>query len=1180
MTGKPTREQLDLRIRALEKEVMQFQEMKNRLAGGERGQAEIIEHLPDATYVIDTRGQVIVWNRAMEKLCGVKAKDMVGQGNFAYALSLYGKNQPVLIDLVLKWEEEIANAYPFIQKDGEVLITETRNPPFRKKPCVLRHRAQPVYGSDGAVIGAVEVIRDITVWRLAEERLKNREELLRICVDHTPATVVMCDKDMRWQAYSRRCIEDYRLELKNYVGANHYDIVPDLPPRWKEDHQRVLSGEQIHVEEEKFQRKDGQVEWVKRDVMPWRDAEGDIGGILIFNEIITQRKQAEERLIQSEQRFREMADHIDEVFWVFDCKKRRRVYVSPAYENIWGRSVTDVYQRYESWGESIHPDDLATAQEAFEKIVRTGGGETKEYRIVRPDGQIRWISDRGFAVRDQAGAVVRVVGIAEDTTEQKQAEESLRISEANYRELFNAEPDAIIIADISTKQIIDVNRSALDLYGYSRSEIIGLDPIRLSAEPEKSAEHIKKVIVLIAEGKRIDTEERLHKKKDGTVFPVEIATGAYTSEGTTMICAMIRDITVRRQKEDAIGELQIQQEAILNNIPDIAWLKDEMGRFIAVNKAFGAACGANPEELVGKTDLDIWPQELAESYRSDDSEVMKTGRRKVVDEPLAAADGQTTWIETIKTPIHDEKGVVIGTTGIARDITDRKKAEMALRESEERFAKAFHNSPDAIVITRVSDGCVLEANDSFFQLSGYGREEVIDRTSTELGLWVDPKDRQHYLEGLQKTGNIRDQEYRFRIKSGEVRYGRVSGSLLNVGGVPCVLGTIRDITETRRMENEILKVEKLESLGVLAGGIAHDFNNFLAGIIGNLSLAKLETTATDSILERLEEMEKAAMRAKNLTQQLLTFSKGGEPVRRIADLTHLVKESSLFAVRGSSVRCAFNFESGSLFSEVDEGQLAQVIHNLTLNAVQAMPEGGDVHIGGERIELPENNSLSLDAGQYLKVSIRDHGTGIKKEHLKKIFDPYFTTKQKGSGLGLAVAHSVIEKHGGRITLDSELGIGTTFAIYLPELQKGDVQKQAESRVLKAAGGSILVMDDEDIIRKLATQMLEKMGFGVTVARSGEEALRLYHQAFTAGQAFDAVILDLTVPGGMGGKETIGKLLELDPNVKAIVSSGYSNDPVLSNYTRYGFRQAVGKPYRIQELSDALHAVLQPPKPDA
>jgi CheY-like chemotaxis protein len=321
-------------------------------------------------------------------------------------------------------------------------------------------------------------------------------------------------------------------------------------------------------------------------------------------------------------------------------------------------------------------------------------------------------------------------------------------------------------------------------------------------------------------------------------------------------------------------------------------------------------------------------------------------------------------------------------------------------------------------------------------------------------------------------------------------------------------------------------------------------------------------------------MEKAALRAKDLTQQLLTFSRGGDPVKRTAELSHLVKEAALFALRGSNVRCDFVFQSESLLSEVDEGQISQVIHNLILNADQAMPEGGVVQICGEIIKLPSNNAFSLNAGEYTKLTIQDQGIGIKKEQLKKVFDPYFTTKQKGSGLGLAVVYSIIDKHNGRITIDSKLGEGTTFSIYLPATYEIRPKQKDAKTFLKSGVGRILVMDDEGFIRKLASEMLKKMGYTVKLAKDGEEAIQLYKQAFGSGQAFDAVLLDLTIPGGMGGKETMQKLLLIDKNVKAIVSSGYSNDPVMSNYRRYGFKKAVKKPYLIQEISEALQSVIQ------
>ncbi len=389
----------------------------------------------------------------------------------------------------------------------------------------------------------------------------------------------------------------------------------------------------------------------------------------------------------------------------------------------------------------------------------------------------------------------------------------------------------------------------------------------------------------------------------------------------------------------------------------------------------------------------------------------------------------------------------------------------------------------------------------------------------------------------------------------------------------------RDVTEKRKIGEELVKIQKLESLGVLAGGIAHDFNNFLTAIIGNLSLAMLDSKPGDQVVARLKEMEKASLQAKDLTQQLLTFSKGGEPVKKLVNFVDLVKHSATFSLRGSNVSCDFSISENLLPVEVDEGQIGQVINNLVLNADHAMPEGGILKICAENIVLLEANEFSLPAGPYIKTTLRDQGVGIPIDLLPKVFDPYFTTKHKGSGLGLTVAYSIIDKHNGRLTADSELGKHTTFTIYLPATEKLEIQTENKAKVLFSGGGKILLMDDEDFIREVASQMLYKLGYEVSVAKDGNEAIEIYRQAQQSKQPFDAVIMDLTVPGGMGGKEAIQKLKDLDPNIKALVSSGYSNDPIMSNFRDYGFKGVVKKPYLIQDMSDALQSVISEIKKD-
>ena len=385
---------------------------------------------------------------------------------------------------------------------------------------------------------------------------------------------------------------------------------------------------------------------------------------------------------------------------------------------------------------------------------------------------------------------------------------------------------------------------------------------------------------------------------------------------------------------------------------------------------------------------------------------------------------------------------------------------------------------------------------------------------------------------------------------------------------------VRDITDRKKAEKEILKSHKLESLGVLAGGIAHDFNNLLTGILGNIDLAKLSLSPGDNIFEILTEAEKASLRARDLTQQLLTFSRGGAPIKKAISIRRLIEDSIEFTLRGSNVRCNLSIVDGLWPVEVDEGQISQVIQNLIINADQAMPGGGIVKVRCENITVEKECPLHITKGKYVKVEITDQGVGIPEEYLHKIFDPYFTTKEKGSGLGLAISYSIVKKHRGLITVKSEISTGTTCCIYLPASKKKILKKKESEKLLLAGKGKILVMDDEAIITDVACEMLKHLGYEAAFARSGEDVLEIYKREKASGKSFDAVIIDLTIPGGMGGKETIRKLLEIDPDVKTVVSSGYSNDQIMADYRRYGFRDVLAKPYKLSELSETVHRVIK------
>ncbi|MFC1841419.1 ATP-binding protein, partial [Thermodesulfobacteriota bacterium] len=370
----------------------------------------------------------------------------------------------------------------------------------------------------------------------------------------------------------------------------------------------------------------------------------------------------------------------------------------------------------------------------------------------------------------------------------------------------------------------------------------------------------------------------------------------------------------------------------------------------------------------------------------------------------------------------------------------------------------------------------------------------------------------------------------------------------------------------------LLRTQKLESVGVLAGGIAHDFNNILTTILGNISLARMKVTPDNELFDLLGEAETASAKAQMLTKQLLTFAKGGVPVKEIALIKDIIKESATFVLRGSKSICEFLIAEDLWPMEIDVGQINQVINNIVINANQAMPNGGTIQVAAENLIIEHRHDLPIKPGRYIKISITDQGAGIPEKHLLNIFDPYFTTKQKGSGLGLASSYSIIKKHDGHITVESRLGIGTTFQIYLPASDKA-VPEKDQIGLIKGQG-RILMMDDEAPLKKMIGRMLKNLGYESEFAQDGAEVIRMFKEAKKAGKPYDAVILDLTIPGGMGGKESIDELLKIDPEIKAIVSSGYSDDPVLSNFQDYGFKGMMPKPFESHLLSKVLHEVLK------
>ena len=766
-----------------------------------------------------------------------------------------------------------------------------------------------------------------------------------------------------------------------------------------------------------------------------------------------------------------------------------------------------------------------------------------------------------------------------EIAEHTRTETKLRESEGNYRELFTAEPDAIIIADAENKKIVDANPSATQLYGYSYEEMCGLSALTLSAEPEKSLRHIEQIARESFKMGLDGLAYRLHKRKDGAVFPVEIAWGLYSHKGRRLICAMIRDNTAREQAEAALKRSEQNFRLLIENQTDMVVKVDTQGRFLFVSPSYCEKFGKTEEELLGQTFLPLVHPDDRQATSAAMKNLCRPPHTAYMEQRAMTKDGWR-WLAWVETAILNENKEVEAIIGVGRDVTERKKAQEALEDEKERLAVTLRSIGDG-VITTDRDGHVTLINKVAEKLTGWAEHSALGQTIDQVFHIVNEQSHERCENPIQKvieSGQIVGLANNTKLirKDGKEVIIADSGApiISKEGEVIGVVLVFRDITEKRRMHQEILKIQKLESLGVLAGGIAHDFNNFLTGIIGNLSLVKLDITPQAKIYDSVKNMETAALRAKDLTQQLLTFSRGGKPVKSVVHLPELVSESVAFALRGSNVKCRYAFKPDLRLVEVDEGQIGQVLNNLAINAVQATPQGGLIDVSAENVVLGFDNPMNLRPGEYVKLALTDQGTGIPKGHIDRIFDPYFSTKQKGSGLGLTVAYSIIDKHDGRITVESELGAGATFYIFLPATEK-TAQKAVDHKPKIFKGkGRVLVMDDEKLIRDIVAQFLTVMGFETATAEDGREAMDLYREAKESGHAFDVVIMDLTIPGGLGGKETIKKLLAYDPAAIAIVSSGYSNDPIMSNCEAYGFKGVIKKPYRIEELSDALRDLLR------
>ena len=639
----------------------------------------------------------------------------------------------------------------------------------------------------------------------------------------------------------------------------------------------------------------------------------------------------------------------------------------------------------------------------------------------------------------------------------------------------------------------------------------------------------------------------------------------------------------RQQAEEALRKSNENLLKIIKTTPDaisITRLAD--GTFLEINQAFSDITGYTPEELIGFSSLPggvaFWTN--VEDRERMVAELKAKGEVNSMEMALRIKDGtiRTSLLSARILEIDGEKCILT----ISRDITERKRMEESLKRSEALFSSAFRVSPAATILSRLKDGKCIDANEAYARLVGFTRDELAGKTTTELNIWMSSDERTRMVSGLARAGRLENVPITLRKKDGSFCSTIAFAEILGIEGEQCILSFFYDITELKQaeedrqaLENQLNQRQKLESLGVLAGGIAHDFNNLLSGIFGYIELAR-SSSRDSKTAEYLESTFAAMNRARALTLQLLTFAKGGAPFQKITFLVPFIQEAAQFALSGSNVSCKFFLAKNLWPCNIDKDQIGQVIDNIVINAQQAMPNGGGIEITAINISLGDKEHPPLTDGNYVKVSIRDSGIGIPKDVMPRIFDPFYTTKTKGHGLGLATCYSIISRHGGCIEVESEPGKGSTFHVYLPASAEAIVKEEAAIARHKGSG-TILVMDDEEIITDTVRQMLESMGYTVVCKNDGKEALDFYINETRDERQCTAMIFDLTVPGGMGGIEAVKEVRKFDKEIPVFVISGYADDPALKDPANYGFTASISKPFTMEELSEMLEKNMKAPE---
>ncbi len=936
-----------------------------------------------------------------------------------------------------------------------------------------------------------------------------------------------------------------------------YDIIQPL----------FLGNENIVYVESLQRRKDG-----KKRLLAWwshvlKDENGNVTGALSTARDITEQKNAEKALRESEIKYREMVEQINDVIFATDIQGNF-TYISPTAEILSGYKPEEMIGR--SLAEFLDPDYVPKMKEQFQKIL-SGKLEPFEYRIKVKSGEFRWMRSSSKPILE-GKEPVGLRGVLTDITARKQAEEALNLFSHSIKGIS----ECISITDLNNT-ILFVNQAFLKTYGYSEEEVIG-KPIYLVRSDTTTSDDIvlKKTLHGGWQG------EILNRKKDGTVFPVSLSTSVVYNEKKQPIAlvGVAIDISERKKSEEALGQERNLLRTMIDNMPDRIYAKDTESRFIVCNKALGTRMGmSNPDEIVGKSDFDFVTHELAARFRADELAIMQSGQPLINrEEPMDSVTGITRWNLATKVPLRDNTGNIIGIVGMGRDITERKQAEQALKESEERYRRLVEFSPYAIAVH--SEDKFVFVNPAAVKLLGaHDASELIGRLFLDI-VHPDYKEiiGQRIITGIKDGTALPLIEEKFIRLDGEIVDVAVTSLPITLEGKPAMQIVASDITEQKKLRQELGQSQKMQSIGTLAGGIAHDFNNILGIILGYTSLLEKRKIDDPKLSEGMAVIHQTAQRGAALVRQILTFARKTDIAFEPMDTIELIHEilSMLKQTFPKVINFIEIFNKDIPYISADRTQIHQAILNLCVNARDAMPNGGAITIKVEKQskERVQERFPAANQDSYVCISIIDTGEGMDDATRLRVFDPFFTTKPmgQGTGMGLSVVYGVVQAHQGFIDLESKLGHGTTFRLYfpIPTITEQAVDSQLLVESFEVGGTeTILLVEDEEFLLDLVRLMLESKGYTVYGAKDGIEAIELYklHK-----EEISLVFTDMGLPG-LTGIDQFKRLKEINPNIKVIFASGFFEPDIKSELVKAGATGFIQKPYTTDDVLRTLREVL-------